>query len=73
MKQPDIPPLFKVDGSVTLSFYRKDGKISVSFQGWDNPKVMLEGQVFELCDGPQGVEGRIMKRSMPSPEPWTEA
>jgi hypothetical protein len=34
-KTPEISPLFKCD-SATLSFYAsKDGKISVSFSGWD--------------------------------------
>jgi hypothetical protein len=48
------PPLFKCD-SATLSFYAsKDGKISVSFSGWDGNKVVLEGQAFEVAWGPQG-------------------
>ena len=37
-------PLFKAD-SATLSFYAtKDGKISVSYQGWDQSKTVLAGQ-----------------------------
>ena len=40
----EIPPLFKAD-SATLSFYAaKDGKISVSYQGWDQSKTVLAGQ-----------------------------
>jgi hypothetical protein len=36
-------PLFKAD-SATLSFYAtKDGKVSVSYQGWDQSKVVLDG------------------------------
>jgi hypothetical protein len=47
-KTPEISPLFKAD-SATLSFYAsKDGKISVSFSGWDANKVVLEDQVFEV-------------------------
>jgi hypothetical protein len=44
-----------------LSFYASKvaGTISVSYQGWDVSKVVLEGQVFEVSWGPQGVEGRI--------------
>jgi hypothetical protein len=39
----DIAPLFKAD-SATLSFYAtKDGKITVSYQGWDQSKVVLDG------------------------------
>jgi hypothetical protein len=38
-----IVPLFKAD-SATLSFYAtKDGKVSVSYQGWDQNKVVLDG------------------------------
>jgi hypothetical protein len=44
----EISPLFKCD-SATLSFYAsKDGKISVSFSGWDASKVVLEDQAFEV-------------------------
>jgi hypothetical protein len=47
-KSPPIPPLFKAD-SATLTFYgSKDGKVSVSYQGWDAAKVAQEGQVFEV-------------------------
>jgi hypothetical protein len=39
---------FKCD-SATLSFYAsKDGKITVSFSGWDASKVVLEDQAFEV-------------------------
>ena len=42
-KTPPIPPLFKADAA-TLSFYAsKTGAISVSYQGWDASKVVLEG------------------------------
>jgi hypothetical protein len=38
-KNTEICPLFKCN-SATLSFYAsKDGKISVSFSGWDASKV----------------------------------
>jgi hypothetical protein len=39
----------------------KDGKVNVNYQGWDAGKVVLEGQVFEVRWGPQGVEGRIVE------------
>ena len=40
----EIAPLFKAD-SVTFSFYAtKDGKISVNYEGWDQTKVVLDGQ-----------------------------
>jgi hypothetical protein len=55
-----IAPLFKADNA-TLSFYAtKDGKISVSYQGWDQSKVVLDGQHFVIKCGPQGVEGGIV-------------
>ena len=39
----ETAPLFKAD-SATLSFYAtKDGKITVSYQGWDQSKVVLDG------------------------------
>jgi hypothetical protein len=61
-KPPSIAPLFKAD-SATLTFYAsKDGKVSVSFQGWDDKKAVLDGEVFEVSWGPQGVEGRILPK-----------
>jgi hypothetical protein len=33
-----------------------------NYPGWDDVKVALEGQVFELSPGPQGIEGRILQR-----------
>jgi hypothetical protein len=37
-------PLFKADNA-TLSFYAtKDGKVSVSYKGWDASKTVLAGQ-----------------------------
>jgi len=36
-------PLFKAD-SATLSFYAtKSGRITVSYQGWDQSKTVLDG------------------------------
>jgi hypothetical protein len=47
-KTPPIPPLFKADAA-TLSFYgSKDGKVSVSYQGWNSANVVQEGRVFEV-------------------------
>jgi hypothetical protein len=58
MNDMQIPPLFKAD-SATLSFYAsKDGKISVSFSGWDANRVVLEDQVFELSWGPHPMNQR---------------
>jgi hypothetical protein len=60
-RTPPIPPLFKAD-TATLAFSAsKDGKLSVNYQGWDVGKVVLEGQVFEVRWGPQGVEERIVE------------
>jgi hypothetical protein len=60
-KSTPIPPLFKAD-SATLAFSAsKDGKVNVNYAGWDAGKVVLEGQVFEVRWGPQGVEGRIVE------------
>ena len=52
-------PLFKADNA-TLSFYStKDGKISVSYQGWDQSKTVLAGKQFVLNWGPQRLAARI--------------
>ncbi len=48
-KTPPIPPLFKADAA-TLSFYGSNtGAVSVSYQGWDASKVVLEGE--RCCGG----------------------
>ena len=61
------PPLLKAD-MATLSFYAtKDGKVSVSYPGWDDRKVVLLGQAFEIVWRPQGVEGRIRAGEGPDP------
>jgi hypothetical protein len=42
----------KVNLAVSSS---KEGKLRVVYQGWDDPKVVLEGQVLELrWGGPRG-------------------
>jgi len=53
-KVPAIPPLFKAD-TATLTFSKQaNGQVRVVYAGWDDNKVVLEGQVFEV---PLGVEG----------------
>jgi hypothetical protein len=61
MKTPLLPPLFKADSAVLSFLASKDGKLTVNYPNWDASKVVLEGQVFEVRWGPQGVEGRIIK------------
>ena len=40
-------PVVNATDNATLSFYAtKDGKISVSYQGWDTTKTVLAGQQF---------------------------
>jgi hypothetical protein len=64
-----ISPLFKAD-SATLTFSRGEGgKMRVVFSGWDDPKVALPGQHFEIVLGPQGVEGRILGEPRKDPPP----
>ena len=64
-KTPQISPLFKAE-KPTLTFYAsKDGKVSVSYQNWESNKVVLEGEVFEVSWGPQGVEARILPKRVP--------
>ena len=38
----------------------RDGKVSVSYQGWDATRTVLDGQRFVISWGPQGMEGRII-------------
>ena len=58
----ETAPLFKAD-SATLSFYAtKDGKISVSYQGWDQSKTVLAGQQFVVTWSQGQVEARIVER-----------
>ena len=40
--------------------HQKEGKLRVTYVGWDDAKVVLDGQVLELRWGPQGVEARIL-------------
>ena len=63
-KNTEIFPLFKCDSS-TLSFYAsKDGKISMSFSGWEQNRVVLKGAkplrrdwVLNGVAGPTAVKG----------------
>src|SRR6516225_8512728 len=60
-REKKMAPLFKAD-SATLSFYAaKDGKISVSYQGWDASKTVLEWQQFVL--GTAGPESSMPIRA----------
>ena len=60
MEQYESAPLFKADNA-TLSFYSaKDGKISVSYQGWDRARLCLRGKQFVLNWGPQRLAARII-------------
>ena len=34
--------------------HEKEGKLRVTYAGWDDAKVVLDGQVLELRWGPQG-------------------
>src|SRR5438067_10863429 len=40
--------------------HETEGKLRVTYAGWDDAKVVLDGQVLELRWGPQGVEARIL-------------
>jgi hypothetical protein len=43
MEAHETAPLFKADNA-TFSFYAtKDGRITVTYQGWDQSKVVLDG------------------------------
>ena len=54
--------LFKADTATLVFSASKDGKIRVIYTGWDDAKVVLPGDVFEVRWGSQGVEGRIYPR-----------
>jgi hypothetical protein len=57
-KNTEISPLFKCDSSTRAFYGLKDGKITVNFSGWEQNRVVLEGQAFEVRWGrPQGVAG----------------
>ena len=45
--------------------HEKEGKLRVTYVGWDDAKVVLDGQVLELRWGPQGVEARILPDHRP--------
>jgi hypothetical protein len=57
-----IPPLLKADAATLAFSASKDGKLRVTYAGWDDAKVALEGQEFVVIAGPQGVEARIRDR-----------
>ena len=69
MEQYESAPLFKADNA-TLSFYSaKDGKISVSYQGWDASKTVLEWQQFVLgTAGGRGPNLRCPSAQLANPQ-----
>jgi len=54
--------------------HEKEGKLRVTYAGWDDAKVVLDGQVLELRWGPQGVEARILPdhRAVSATSGWGE-
>lgn len=63
------PPLLKADAAVIAFSSTKDGKIRCVYGNWDDAKVVLPGQVFEVRWGPQGVEARIVTLPQVAPPP----
>jgi hypothetical protein len=57
---PDRELIADSKAVIAFSYSRVDGgTISMSYQGWEQSKVILPGQAFEVRAGPQGIEGRI--------------
>jgi hypothetical protein len=62
VKSSDAPRLFKSEKGNFAFYWSKDRKVTLTYSGWDQSKVVLEGQVLELWGGPQGAECRIVDR-----------
>jgi hypothetical protein len=58
-------PVIKAE-KATISFAvsadKTDRKIRVTYPNWEDAKVLLADQVFEIAWRPQGIEGRIVDR-----------
>lgn len=64
-KATESPALFRADRQSVTFAAQKDGKVRVTCASWDDHKVVLEGEAFEVRWGPQGVEGRVVTRVVP--------
>jgi hypothetical protein len=62
MASNSAPPLLKAEVAVLSFSASKDGKLRVTYTGWDDAKVALEGQEFVVIAGSKGVEARIRDR-----------
>jgi hypothetical protein len=56
-----VSPLFKAD-SATIAFYRHDRKVRVVYAGWEDPKVVKEGEVFEVRGVRRGSTGASCRK-----------
>jgi hypothetical protein len=58
-------PVIKAE-KATISFAvsadKTDRKVRMTYPNWEDAKVLLADQVFEIAWGPQGIEGRIVDR-----------
>jgi hypothetical protein len=61
-KSTEVPALLIADRATITFAAEKSGKISVTYQNWDDKRVVLEDQVFVVSWSAQGVEGRIVPR-----------
>ena len=64
MKQSADPALFHANPSA-------DGELSVSYQGWDATKTVLDGQQFVVTWGQGQVEARIVERRRSQSSYWS--
>jgi hypothetical protein len=44
-KSAPIPPLLKADVATLVFSASKDGKLRVTYAGWDDAKTVLEGDI----------------------------
>jgi hypothetical protein len=63
-KPHEVPALFIADRATITFAAEKSGKISVTYQNWDDKRVVLEDRVFVVSWSAQGVEGRIVDRGV---------